>query len=171
MRKLAGAVAAGREVKIENFDLSPEEWLGNLRAKAALSLSPLAEADERRKIREMIQAITGTIFAEDLSRMRYLSLEEPDGYDNPYDDTLEIKKQDGSIFALRGPIMVAGTFATPSVRPDLTAAIARTGAAIALGAIAPPAAALPFLQFGSGEAFSCAPKIESASRFVRAERG
>ena len=84
---------------------------------------------------------------------------------------LTAKPKDGSVFALRGPIMVAGTLATPSVRPDLTAAIARTGAAIALGALAPPAAALPFLQFGSGEAFSCAPKIESASRFVRAERG
>ncbi|HET9831965.1 MAG TPA: AsmA family protein, partial [Vicinamibacterales bacterium] len=80
------------------------------------------------------------------------------------------KPKDFSILALRGPIVVSGTFADPSVQADLANAVLRTGAAVALGVIAPPAAALPFLQFGSGEAsFNCAPKVDAITRFVRSE--
>jgi len=76
-----------------------------------------------------------------------------------------------SIFALRGPILVTGTFAAPSVRPDWTSAIARGGAAVALGVFASPlAAAVPFLQFGSGRGFECGPQVESISKFVQAGR-
>jgi uncharacterized protein involved in outer membrane biogenesis len=79
------------------------------------------------------------------------------------------KPKDFSLLALRGPIIVSGTFADPAVRADFTNAILRTGAAIALGVLAPPAASLPFVQFGSDEGFSCSRKVDAISRFVRAE--
>jgi hypothetical protein len=76
-----------------------------------------------------------------------------------------------SLLALRGPITISGTLGAPSVRADLASAILRTGAAIALGVIAtPPAAALPFLQFGSGPAFNCTPKVRAIGEFARGER-
>ncbi len=77
--------------------------------------------------------------------------------------------KDFSLLALRGPIIVSGTFADPSVRADLANAILRTGAAVALGVIAGPAASLPFLQFGSGETFNCGKTVDAINRFVRAE--
>ena len=77
--------------------------------------------------------------------------------------------KDFSLLALRGPIIVSGTFADPSVRADLANAILRTGAAVALGVIAGPAAPLPFLQFGSGETFNCGKTVDAINRFVRAE--
>ena len=78
----------------------------------------------------------------------------------------------GSVFALGGPINVEGTFEHSAVRPDLTGAIAKGGAAIALGILATPAAsALAFIQPGSGETNVCAPKLTEAERFVAAERG
>jgi hypothetical protein len=81
------------------------------------------------------------------------------------------RPKDFSLVALRGPIIVSGTLGAPSVRADLANAILRTGAAIALGVIAtPPAAALPFLQFGSGQAFSCSPKVRAINEFARGER-
>ena len=73
------------------------------------------------------------------------------------------------MFALRGPIQVSGTFAEPSIKPELGNAIARTGAAIALGIVAPPAAAIPFLQFGSKQSFDCSTHVADASQFIQRE--
>jgi uncharacterized protein involved in outer membrane biogenesis len=44
--------------------------------------------------------------------------------------------KDPSLLSLRGPIRVEGTFADPQVRPELANALARIGAAAALGAVA-----------------------------------
>jgi uncharacterized protein involved in outer membrane biogenesis len=90
--------------------------------------------------------------------------------DERIDLRLVAEPKDGSVFALRGPIHVSGTFASPSIKPELGNAIARTGSAIALGILAPPAAVLPFLQMGKGETFNCTPPVDNASRFIaRAE--
>ncbi|HEY2815900.1 MAG TPA: AsmA family protein [Casimicrobiaceae bacterium] len=90
--------------------------------------------------------------------------------DEQLDLRLVADPKDGSVFALRGPIQVTGTFASPSMKPELGNAIARTGAAIALGILAPPAALLPFFELGKGETFNCSPPIDNASRFIaRAE--
>ena len=77
--------------------------------------------------------------------------------------------KDFSLLALRGPIIVSGTFADPSVRADLANAILRTGAAVVLGVIAGPAAALPYIQIGSGDAFNCGKTVDAINRFVRSE--
>jgi uncharacterized protein involved in outer membrane biogenesis len=82
---------------------------------------------------------------------------------------LVAQPKDGSVFALRGPIDLSGTFANPSIKPELGNAIARTGAAIALGIIAPPAAAIPFIQFGSNQPFNCSTHVADASQFIQRE--
>ncbi len=103
LRKLAAALAAGRTTKIADFELDPQPWLTNARARAALALSPLADPDDRRKAREMVQALSGTLFADDLSRMRVFAIEAPDDYDDPNDwDTLVITKYEDSMFAIHG---------------------------------------------------------------------
>jgi len=79
------------------------------------------------------------------------------------------KPKDGSLFALRGPIRLDGTFAQPNLRPDLKGAVARLGAAAALGAVATPfAAVVPFLQLGDRTETNCSPLIVDASRFFQA---
>jgi hypothetical protein len=83
---------------------------------------------------------------------------------------LVAQPKDGSMFALRGPIQLSGTFADPSIKPELGNAIARAGAAIALGIIAPPAAALPFIQFGSNQPFNCSTQTADASQFIQREQ-
>ena len=82
---------------------------------------------------------------------------------------LVAQPKDGSVFALRGPIQLGGTFGDPSIKPELGNAIARAGAAIALGIIAPPAAAIPFIQFGSNQPFNCATHVADASQFIQRE--
>ena len=81
---------------------------------------------------------------------------------------LRAQPKDGSLFALRGPVNVGGTFADPNVKPDLTSALTRSGAAIVLGIIAPPAAVLPFVEIGRSDSFNCAQTIEAMARRVDA---
>ncbi len=101
LRKVAKALAAGKEMTLKDADVDPRDWVSNVRARAALSLSPVAEADERRKLREMLQAVSGTIFAEDLSRMRSFDLEAPDDWDNNIEwSTLLIQKHEDSTYLI-----------------------------------------------------------------------
>jgi uncharacterized protein involved in outer membrane biogenesis len=86
-----------------------------------------------------------------------------------FDLRVNAKSKDFSLFALRGPINISGTFEDPKVRADLTNAMIRAGAAAVLGALAPPAAALPFLQFGSRDSFDCASHVEAVARLARGE--
>ena len=82
---------------------------------------------------------------------------------------VDAKPKDFSLFALGGPVKVNGTLADPAVHADFTKAMLRAGAAVVLGAVAPPAAALPFLQFGSRESFDCAGNVEAIARLARGE--
>lgn len=80
---------------------------------------------------------------------------------------LQIKTQAKhfSIGSLPAPIDIRGTFKHPSVAPDAGALAVRGGAAIALGIIATPLAALlPTIQFGTGETNTCSAlnHVESA---------
>ncbi|MEP6657128.1 MAG: AsmA family protein [Betaproteobacteria bacterium] len=81
---------------------------------------------------------------------------------------LVAEPKDGSLFALRGPIRVDGTLGKPGLHPELSGLAARSGAAIALGIVATPlAAVLPFLQKGKQQDIDCEPLILDASRFIR----
>jgi len=69
---------------------------------------------------------------------------------------LETDAKHFSIGSLPAPINITGTFASPHVRPDATVLAERAGAAIALGVLLTPLAALlPTIQLGTGEDGAC----------------
>ncbi|MES2683232.1 MAG: AsmA family protein [Pseudomonadota bacterium] len=83
-----------------------------------------------------------------------------DGGANLKDETLALRLRTqpkrANIARLKAPIHIRGTFADPRVRPDFVELGARTGAAIALGVLLTPLAAiLPTLQLGPGEDRDC----------------
>ncbi len=81
---------------------------------------------------------------------------------------LVAEPKDGSIFALRGPIRIDGKLAKPTVHPELTGLAGRIAAAVALGAVATPLAAIvPFLEAGKKQDVDCEPLILDASRFIK----
>lgn len=85
-----------------------------------------------------------------------------DGKINLKDESLDLelrpRPKDRSIFALRSPLVVGGTFKDPSFRPDFKRLGLRGAIAVALGTIAPPAALLATLELGPGEDSGCGGK-------------
>jgi uncharacterized protein involved in outer membrane biogenesis len=63
--------------------------------------------------------------------------------------------KDPSPFVLRSPIMVRGTLKKPDVKPKMGPLLARGAAAIALGALNPFLAVIPFIETGPGEDSNC----------------
>jgi len=61
------------------------------------------------------------------------------------------KPKDMSFFSLRAPLSVTGPWSQPNVSIEKDKLAARTIAALVLGAIAAPAALLPFIDLGSDE--------------------
>lgn len=69
------------------------------------------------------------------------------------------------IFTLRTPLYVRGTFKNPDVGVHEGPIAARAGAAVALGVIATPLAALlPLLNLGSDDSNECAPLLKAATQ-------
>jgi hypothetical protein len=94
-----------------------------------------------------------------------------EGKANFADETLDLrlvaKPKSPSLLALGGPINVTGTFAQPSVMPDLGRLAARAGGAVALAAVAAPLAALvPFLQTGGRQDVQCGPLMQAAKQSI-----
>ena len=81
---------------------------------------------------------------------------------------LETDAKHFSVGSLNTPIDVGGTFAKPTIMPQVGPLAARGGAAIALGIVGTPLAALlPTIQFGTGEDGACRrllPQARSAPR-------
>ncbi len=75
------------------------------------------------------------------------------------EETLDLRlrprPKDRSLFALRSPLVVGGTFKDPSFKPDLARVGLRGAIALTLGSIAPPAALLATLELGPGEDSGC----------------
>ncbi len=80
---------------------------------------------------------------------------------------LVAEPKDGTLFALRGPIRIDGTMSKPGVHPELGNVLVRAGAAVALAAVAPPLAILPFLEGGKKQTVNCDPLMLDASRFIK----
>lgn len=73
------------------------------------------------------------------------------------------------IFTLRTPLYVRGTFKNPDVGVHEGPIAARAGAAVALGVIATPlAAVLPLLNLGTDDSNECAPLMKAATQETRA---
>lgn len=68
---------------------------------------------------------------------------------------LRPRPKDRSFLTLRSPLVVGGTFADPSFRPDFARLGLRGAIALALGSIAPPAALLATIDLGGGEDSGC----------------
>ena len=79
--------------------------------------------------------------------------------------TLETEGKHFSIGSLPTPIDVNGTFANPGIAPHVGPLALRGGAAVALGIVGTPLAALlPTIDFGTGEDNACAGLLRSAQQ-------
>jgi len=86
-----------------------------------------------------------------------------------YDLTLSAKAKRPSIVALRGPIIVDGTFKSPRAHPAAGPVAARVGASVALGAaLTPLAALLPLIDVGGHADADCGALIDEAKDNVQA---
>ncbi len=77
--------------------------------------------------------------------------------------TLRTEAKHFSVGSIPAPIDVRGTFAHPSVSPDLAVVGERAGAAVGLGIVLTPLAALlPTIQLGTGDDHACAGLVRTA---------
>jgi len=72
-----------------------------------------------------------------------------------YDLHLKADSKNPSLLALKGPIVIGGTFGKPSIRPEAGPLAARIGAAVGLGVLAPPLALLPLIDLGDAPDADC----------------
>ena len=72
-----------------------------------------------------------------------------------YDLHLKADSKNASLLALKGPIVIGGTFKTPAIHPEVAPVVARVGAAIGLGVLAPPLALLPLIDLGDAPDADC----------------
>ena len=76
------------------------------------------------------------------------------------------------LISLRSPLHVSGPFKKPQVGVDKGVVAAKAGSAIALGALAPVAAALlPLINVGPGEKSECGALLRSAAPRLQASQG
>jgi uncharacterized protein involved in outer membrane biogenesis len=88
-----------------------------------------------------------------------------------YEVKLNAHSKKPSLLALRGPILIDGSFKSPRVHPAVGQIAARVGAAVALGALAPPAAILPLIDFGHATDADCDGLMREAVNSVEPGRG
>jgi hypothetical protein len=68
----------------------------------------------------------------------------------------------------RSPLNVTGTFKDPSFTPDVKALAARGGAAVLLGTLLTPLAALiPLIEWGPGKDSDCSGLIAATTREMK----
>jgi len=85
-----------------------------------------------------------------------------------YDLHFKAQSKQPSALALRGPIVIGGSFKQPSIHPEALPLIARIGAAVGLGAVAGPAALLALVDFGGASDADCRALIQGARQSVNA---
>jgi hypothetical protein len=87
-----------------------------------------------------------------------------------YDLTLNARSKRPSLLALRGPIVVDGSFSAPRIHPAAGPIAARVASSVALGALNPLAALLPLIDAGGSQDADCRALIREASDNVEARR-
>lgn len=106
--------------------------------------------------------LTPEIFVVDTSAELITGTGSIDFREEKYDLHLKANSKDPSLLALKGPIVIGGTFAKPVVRPEIGPVVARVGAAIGLGVLAPPLALLPLLDPGGAPNANCRALFQDA---------
>jgi uncharacterized protein involved in outer membrane biogenesis len=87
-----------------------------------------------------------------------------------YKLTLTARSKKPSFVALRGPILIDGTFKTPRVHPAVGPLAVRVGASVALGTtLTPLAALLPLIDFGGASDADCRALMQDAKENVEAQ--
>lgn len=85
-----------------------------------------------------------------------------------YDLTLSAQSKRPSLLALRGPIVVDGSFSAPQVHPAVGPIAARVASSLALGALNPLAALLPLIDTGGNKDADCRGLMQEAKENVQA---
>ena len=85
-----------------------------------------------------------------------------------YDLKLNAKSKRPSLVALRGPIVIDGSFKNPNVHPAVGPIAARIGTSVGLGILNPLAALLPLIDFGGASDADCRTLIGEATGNVQA---
>lgn len=80
------------------------------------------------------------------------------------DVEIDAKPKDVSIFSLQSKIKVSGKMSDPKIMIDPMSTFLRGAGAVLLGAIAPPAALLPFIEIGLGKDNDCSKLIGSTRK-------
>ncbi|MEO8738239.1 MAG: AsmA family protein [Casimicrobiaceae bacterium] len=153
---MRGGEASTLQLVLTNLDL----------ARAA---ELLLRGDETAEIRCAVGALhakagimTPDTFLVDTSAVVISGEGSVDFRNEQYDLALKAKSKRMSLLALRGPIVINGTFKTPIVGPAVVPIVARVAAAVALGAVAAPLALLPLIDFGGASDVDCKALIEQA---------
>jgi uncharacterized protein involved in outer membrane biogenesis len=95
------------------------------------------------------------LFVVDTSAVLITGSGNIDFRNEKYDLHLKADSKDPSLLALKGPIVIGGTFGKPSIRPEAGPLVARIGAAVGLGVLAPPLALLPLIDLGDAPDADC----------------
>ena len=75
-----------------------------------------------------------------------------------------------SFLSARSPLFARGTFKSPKFSPDMKRVATRTGAAVVLGPLLTPLAALlPLIETGSGKDSDCADLLAHLNKFLHPE--
>jgi len=146
---MRGGEASTLQVVLTNLDLA---------RAAALML----RGDETAQIHCAVAAVhakdgvmTPDLFVIDTSAELITGDGDIDFRNEKYQLELKADSKHPSILALRGPIVIGGTFAAPDVHPKGGPVAARIGAAVGLGLLAPPLALLPLIDVGDASDVDC----------------
>jgi uncharacterized protein involved in outer membrane biogenesis len=107
------------------------------------------------------------VFVVDSSEEKITGEGEIDFRDERYKLRLKADSKRPSLVALRGPIRIEGTFKHPRVAPEAGPVVARVAAAVALGALlTPPAALLALADPGGARDSDCPALFTQADKAV-----
>ena len=153
---MRGGEASTLQLVLTNLDL----------ARAAALLLRGDEAAEIRCAVAAVHAQQGIVkpdlFVIDTSAVVITGEGSVDLRSEKFDLELTAKSKKPSLLALRGPIILDGTFAHPNAHPALRQAGVRVGASVGLGAISPPLALLPLVDLGGASDVDCGAVLAQA---------
>jgi hypothetical protein len=114
--------------------------------------------------------LTPDLFVVDTSAELITGSGSVDFRSEQYDLHLKANSKTPSILALKGPVVIGGTFKAPAVRPEMGPLMARIGASVGLGVLAGPLALLPLIDLGDAPDADCKVVVSGCARAERHDR-